>query len=265
MSHEGNLSFLEAKEFGLLFFPRRDPNPRPGVPEVTDHLVEVEPGVQVGCRFYVAGPDCPSLLYFHGNVEIVGDHDWLAPLYTRRGINLFVADYRGYGFSGGEPSFSAMIRDAHPILESFEQVLAQRGYCQEAFVMGRSLGSIPALELAFHYQDQLQGLIVESGSANTFPRLARFVGLRVEEEVLEKMRAISNKAKISSVRIPTLIIHAEQDEIVPLEEGMELYASSGAQNKKLLVIPRAGHNDLMVVGQKTYFETIEGFVKSHGG
>ena len=48
---------------------------------------------------------------------------------------------------------------------------------------------------------------------------------------------------------------------MPLEEGKELYKNSAAKDKRFLIIPNADHNDLLIVGKKQYFETIEEFVK----
>ena len=38
-----------------------------------------------------------------------------------------------------------------------------------------------------------------------------------------------------------------------------------AEDKRLLVIPGAGHNDLMFVGMRQYFEAIRRFVAQNGG
>lgn len=43
----------------------------------------------------------------------------------------------------------------------------------QLYVMGRSLGSAVAIEVALHAREQLTGLIVESGFADTFALLAR--------------------------------------------------------------------------------------------
>jgi fermentation-respiration switch protein FrsA (DUF1100 family) len=72
-----------------------------------------------------------------------------------------------------------------------------------------------------------------------------------------------NKVRSRSISTPTLIIHGERDTGVPLKEGKELYENSAAKDKKLVIIPNADHNDLMIVGKKQYFEAIEEFVGKH--
>jgi fermentation-respiration switch protein FrsA (DUF1100 family) len=61
--------------------------------------------------------------------------------------------------------------------------------------------------------------------------------------------------------MPTLIIHGESDTLVPLKEAEDLYNHLGTQEKELLIIPSASHNDIMFVGFKEYFEAIQRFIK----
>lgn len=129
--------------------------------------------------------------------------------------------------------------------------------------MGRSLGSMPAVELAFNHQDEICGLIIESGTANNFRLLWDYLGLTGEEAVLSEKSLFLNKIKIRQVHKPTLIIHGEYDELISIKEGEELYQNSGAQDKKILIIPRAGHNDIIMVKQSLYFDTIEEFIKAN--
>jgi hypothetical protein len=241
-----------------LFFPRReDPSerrPRNGM----THFIKVADGISIGCRFYPAKENGPTFLYFHGNGEIASDYDYVAPLYQEKGLSLFVADYRGYGASDGSPSCSAMIRDAHPIFRGFLAFVRGRGQKGNLFVMGRSLGSAPAIELAYHYQEDLKGLIVESGFASQRNQIAR-LGLTYLFKDTESLTGFGNDLKISGVRIPTLIIHGEDDEIIPVEEGRTLYALSGAAEKSALFIPGAGHNDLLERNFEQYMKTIASF------
>ena len=95
----------------FIFYPRKDVSKSP--PNSTDCSVPVGEGTSIGCRFYVHSHESPSILLFHGNGEVVSDYDGIAPIYHHTGLNLFVADYRGYGASGGTPTFTNMVSDAH--------------------------------------------------------------------------------------------------------------------------------------------------------
>jgi len=243
-----------------LFFPQKQSMEGFGMPNVVSPLFETAKGVSVGCRFYPVQNDGPNILYFHGNGETCLDYDYVAPLYMQRGINLFVADYRGYGYSGGSPTCSNMINDAHPTFHGFAALLHDKGYTGDLFVMGRSLGSAPALEVAYHYHEKLKGLIVESGFAsarNQFGRLGALHLLKKGEEPI----GFGNDLKIREITIPTLIIHGEDDEIIPCSEGRALYALSGASEKFSLFVPYAGHNDLMMLAKNEYMKAVESFTK----
>ena len=253
------ISFIDRPEIlALIFYPRRSYSSKR---DTRDHFIEVEKGIRIGCRFYSRGLDYPSLLYFHGNGEIVDDYDLSAPFYNEIGINLFVADYRGYGFSDGRPTVSNMLEDSHQVFKEFNRIVEEYGSRKSLFVMGRSLGSISAIEVACHHQNAIQGLIIESGSANTF---RRFFGSSITDRpIWSEESSFLNKVKIRSISKPTLIIHSEYDTLVPLEEGKELFRNAGAKDKRLVIIPDADHNDLMLVGKEQYFKAIEEFVKTH--
>ena len=267
MSHESDLSFLDRPEILEIVFPVVYSS-FPFLAASTDslhnaatHFIEVEEETRIGCGFWSSGKELPTILYFHGNGETVGDHDWLARSYTQIGINLFVADYRGYGLSNGKPTITNMIADSHEILQGFNKVIEEEGYESSLFLMGRSLGSIPAIELAYHYQDHFKGLIIESGSANNFRGLLDYLGVAARERLSGE--EFLNKEKIASVLIPTCIIHGERDQIIQVQEGLELYERSGAGARDILIIQGAGHNDLMISGQEQYFSKIGEFVKKH--
>ena len=269
MSYQMDLSFLDRPEILEVIFPVvYSPFYLPGYfqsssGDVSGYPIEVEEGIKINCGFWVSGNEYPSILYFHGNGETVSSHDWIAPFYSQRGINLFVADYRGYGSSNGKPTISNMISDAHTIFKGFKKIIRKESFRNSLFVMGRSLGSMPAIELAFNYQDEVRGLIVESGTANNFRHLWDYLGVIEREDILSEESSFLNKVKIRQVHKPTLIIHGEYDQIISVKEGKELYQSSGAQDKRILIIPGADHNDVMVVKQSLYFNTIEEFVKAH--
>jgi len=267
MTDETDLSFLDHPGILQTIFPvAYSPFPLPDFLRfrsmaVPVHTVDVENGVRIVCGFWVRGKEWPSILYFHGNGETVDTHQWIAPDYNRRGMNLFVSDYRGYGASEGKPTISNMMADAHVIFESFRGVLQEEGFADSVFVMGRSLGSVPAIEVALHYQDSIRGLIVESGAAHNFRRLWDYLGVSHGAAVGEESPFL-NRVKVRQVHKPTLIMHGEYDEVISVEEGKELYRSSGAEDKRLLIVTGAGHNDIMM-DQDTYFGAVEEFVKAH--
>jgi alpha-beta hydrolase superfamily lysophospholipase len=66
-----------------------------------------------------------------------------------------------------------------------------------------------------------------------------------------------------TAEIPTLIIHGEYDQIIPVREGVELYEASGAADKEIIIIPGADHNNLMLKGHEQYFYAVGDFVRKN--
>lgn len=243
----------------FIFHPREDFSQPPQEPGVQDLLFQITPQVRIGARFYPSGQQAPNLIFFHGNGEIASDYDELARVYAERGLNLLVLDYRGYGRSTGEPTLRNILQDAMDLMDLVSHWLDREGFTSARWVMGRSLGSCPAIYVARHRADLLSGMVVESGFADTLGLLSR-IGLPTGRiEIPQEWRNF-NLEEISYVKIPTLIIHGEWDQIIPLKDGFALYEACGAARKEMVVIPRAGHNDLFWVGMEQYMGAVQGFI-----
>jgi pimeloyl-ACP methyl ester carboxylesterase len=218
-------------------------------------IIPVDPGVVIGGRFYAADTKAPTLLFFHGNGEIAADYEDLGPLYNRQGLNFLPVDYRGYGRSTGEPTVSNMMSDCHVIFAFAQEWLNQKGFSGPLAVMGRSLGSASALELAAAHQDRLAGLIIESGFAYAGP-LLKLLGVNVGALGFIEETGFRNVDKIRHWRKPLLIIHAEFDHIIPFAEGQALYEASHSLEKTFLKVAGANHNDILAVGFAAYLEAV---------
>jgi len=242
----------------FLFYPRRDFPP--GRTDDRDVFFHVADGIRLGGRLHIAHKDSPIVLLFHGNGEIASDYDTIAPLYTRMGVSLLVVDYRGYGKSDETPTASALLDDAMATFHNLHEVLSDRGLDDSRlFVMGRSLGSAAALEIAAHVGDKISGLIIESGFASARGLIERLGG-PLPMQLQGGTDGFDNVRKIQQVNVPTLIIHGEEDQIIPVDNGRTLYESSGAEHKRLVIISDAGHNDLLYWGQDIYFSAIREFI-----
>ncbi|MHC1743574.1 MAG: alpha/beta hydrolase [Syntrophobacteraceae bacterium] len=226
-----------------------------GVP-AEDVLIDVAGGVRIGGRFHAVSKTAPTILFFHGNGEIVSDYDDMGPVYNRMGINFFPVDYRGYGRSSGSPTVRAMMTDCHAIFEYVRRLLAERGYSRHLILMGRSLGSASVLELASSHPEEIDALIVESGFAYAAP-LLRLLGIDPDRIGFKEETGFRNVDKIGRFAAPTLVIHAEHDHIIPYSDGEALYAASRAPDKTLLKIPGADHNDIFLRGMTPYMSAVK--------
>ena len=255
-----------ARASAASFYPRRGWTETPA--GAVDYAVTVDEGVQLSARFFAVGRDNPTVLFFYGNGETVAVYDDIAPRYNELGINFFVADYRGYGASGGAPCFTALLGDARQVLEWLRDTMATLRFNGPLFVMGRSMGRHAAFELAAdeasgkgatgRVAGAIDGVIIESGR----PTLGRFTA-GLPASAAQRLEA-AYRAKVRSIGIPALVIHGQWDETAPLAEAVAMFNGLRSARKHLEIIPGAGHNDLMYVGYRQYFGAIGRFVGRYG-
>ncbi len=248
-----------------LFYPRKALAHQSTDDAVKDGTVRINDEVEIGYRLTIKHSSAPVLLYFHGNGEVASDYDSIAPYYDAAGLSLLVVDYRGYGWSTGTPLTTQLLPDAQIVFDNIGQILRDNGIIPERplFLMGRSLGSAPAIYLAMKNPDKLQGLIIESGYADA-PSLFGRLGIRIPDDLNEDVTLpIGNGDKIKQVTIPTLIIHGEIDTLIPAYHGQTLYDNVGTDQKRLLIIPNAGHNNVSFVDVRRYFDAIKQFIEAY--
>lgn len=226
------MSLLDREDLvGSLFFPRADDRACPS--GARDHAIDV-PGARLHLR--VHGDRGPIVLLFHGNGEIVSDWDGAASSFLARGVRFAVLDYRAYGRSTGTPTMRAVLEDAWTVL-AYAHALAGA----KVIVMGRSLGSAPAWEVAA--ASCVRAVIVDSGftSVDAFARRRGVDPATLEADERARLDPI---AKIARVTAPTLLLHGEEDAVIAHDEAVRALAAIGHAEKSLATIARRGHNDL---------------------
>lgn len=251
-----------------LFYPRKKmPQKHPdGAWHDGTILVDEEERVKLGYRFYIHEKDSPVILFFHGNGEVASDYAGISQDYHGFAeVSLLVVDYRGYGWSTGRPLTSKMLPDAKVVLDKLPKILEAAGIDADVplFVKGRSLGSAPAIYLGLVAPEKFKGMIIDSGYADA-PSLFRRLGIAIPDNIkADDSLPINNDEKIKTIDMPLLVIHGEQDNLIPISHGRTIHANSPTQDKELVVITGAGHNNLLAIDFTAYFNAIAGFVNNH--
>jgi hypothetical protein len=175
-----------------------------------------------------------ALLYFGGNAEDVnGSLSVLAAAFQDRSI--YLMHYRGYGGSTGKPSERALVADA---LSLFDEVRAQH---DDVVVVGASLGSGVAIQLAS--QRPVSRLLLVTPYDSILNIASRqFPYFPVRWMLLDKFESWRYAAAIA---VPTLIIAAERDEVVPRASTEALVAHFKAGVATLKIVAGAGHNSIV--------------------
>jgi alpha-beta hydrolase superfamily lysophospholipase len=245
----------------FIFYPRQDDYRQLDTEGATGYMVPVEEGVDISCRFYFGDAENANLLFFHGNGELASEYEDVGSAFNSIGLNLFVADYRGYGGSGGRPSVTSMIKDAHRIARWFKQFLNDKAYAGSRFIMGRSLGSAPAIELAAAYPSDFRGMVIESGFCDVTDLLGRMG--QVLRQPGRAVPASPGFDRVIKITMPALVIHGQYDSIVPLEEGEKIIRNVASADKKMVIIPEADHNTIFAEGLELYLRELGEFVRRH--
>lgn len=253
----------KSKILELLFSPVRSERTMVAGGSVA-HDIPVAAGVLLGADFYLpAEKDGPNIIFFHGKGELLSDYLDAGRLFAEQGLGFIAIDYRGYGWSGGQPTVTAMLQDSQTVFDYVRQQLANEGRSGHLVVMGRSLGSASALELAAWRHKDLAGVIIESGFANTCSLLSS-LGIDGESLGINEENGFGNLRKIKGFTKPVLIIHGQKDQLVPLSEAAALHAECAAASKELQVIPGAGHHNIRQITGKLYYEVLSRFARGLG-
>lgn len=246
-----------------LFHPRKETGSGPPLKAI-DYDIPVEEGVRIGARFHMADAGDPNILFFHGNGEIVGDYDSVGPVFNEHGLSFLAVDYRGYGRSDGVPTVTSMMRDTHVIFKEVRGWLKAENRTGPLVVMGRSLGSACALDLAASDEGDISGLIIESGFALTVP-LLNCLGVDTQALGITEADGFRNIDKIARFAKPTLTIHGQHDQIIPVMSAELLQVHCAARSKEFHMVPGADHNSVMERAGNIYFEIIKRFTNKIEG
>jgi alpha-beta hydrolase superfamily lysophospholipase len=239
-----------------VFFPRPDFSPPP--PAAHDVMLEVERGVRLHARVHDAPGAVAVVVLFHGNGEVVSDYDVAAPRFARAGAALAVVDFRGYGRSEGEPGLRHLVGDARPALDGLLRHLAQAGDSRRVVVMGRSLGSACAVEVAPAVPQIVAGVVFESGFSD-LTALARRRGVIVERIAEENLVVLCPLRKLARSPTPLLVLHGAEDTLIVPAEGRAAFEASRAEDKRFVLIPGCGHNT--VSHHPLYWEELAAFLR----
>jgi pimeloyl-ACP methyl ester carboxylesterase len=245
----------------VVFYPRKTVIPNDLGADIEILKFPLSNGITIGGFFYKKNDNLPTILLFHGNGEVALDYRFIAPMFHACDVNLAVVDFRGYGFSSGEPFYSSLILDAIPIFSKFKDWMEENDLLESLFVLGRSLGSICAAEIGAHNPPELRGVIFESGFASAYNMMVNL--FRVSSPILtpESLNDYSNHSRVMKFNKSTLIIHGTLDWIIPVSEAQLLYEYLPNDiDKKLILIEGAGHNNILSYKEE-YFSPLSEFIK----
>lgn len=174
-----------------------------------------------------------ALVYFGGNAEDVSySLPDLSAAFPERAV--YLMHYRGYGGSSGRPSEAALVADA---LALFDKIRAEHA---DILVIGRSLGSGVAVQLACRRPVARLVLVTPYDSVEALA-VQQFPFFPVRWLLRDKFESWKYAAQVN---MPTLLIAAEHDEVIPRASTESLLRHFQAGVAELQVVPRTSHNTI---------------------
>lgn len=214
-------------------------------------------------------PPAGIVLAFHGNADLAV---WQIPrareLARRLGWCIVLAEYRGYGGLGGEPSYLGVRDDARAAWRAARQIGREFETPVPRYALfGHSLGSAVATELA---TEIASGMPTMDGEGSVSPTavialvlqspftsardMVRIVSTRPVQLVWKIISRVhyDTRSGLRNTTAPVSIAHGARDWLVPAAMGQELFTGARVPGQ-LLVVDRAGHNDVADVGGESYW------------
>lgn len=206
-----------------------------GLSSVAERALETPDGARVIAWYGAAKPGQPTVLYFHGNAGSLETRNERIRKYMARGLGVFMMTYRGFGGSTGEPSEAANVADGKL---AYDALVASGVPARDVIVYGESLGTSVAVQVAA--AREVAGLVLDAPYTSMVDLAALhhpFIpGRWFMTDRYETARHIKN------VKAPVLILHGEEDTIVPVAMGREIFALASAP-KMIKTFPGAGHDN----------------------
>jgi pimeloyl-ACP methyl ester carboxylesterase len=214
---------LYATQRNYIYFPVPRDTAQPAITLATDA------GDVFASTRELAGPK--ALVYFGGNAEDVSQTvPELAFAFPDRAI--YALHFRGYGGSAGTPSEAALVADG---LALFDRVHADRA---DIVVIGRSLGSGVAVQVAAARPASRLVLVTPYDSLVAVGA-AQFPVFPVRWLMKDPF---DSAARAPGLTVPTTLIVAGRDEVVPMASTRRLQAAFRPGVARWVDLPREGHN-----------------------
>ena len=197
-----------------------------------------------------ANPGKPTLLYLPGNAGHIGFRMPLVRQFLDEGIGVLLVEYRGYGGNKGHPTEQGLYQDGRAALRFLQQ---QRIDAKNLVLFGESIGTGVAVFLAT--ESPFCALILQS----PYTSLAAVARFHYPWIFLKPWDKFDSSTHIKNVKIPLLILHGNQDEIVPYAQGIALFHQA-REPKYIVTLANKGHNNLW---NRHFFNEINRFISAN--
>ena len=238
------------------FYPKKgmQVNPARFDAPIQKIFITTADGVRISAFYLPKKSVKRAVLFLHGNA---GNASWRLPdavALWSLDASVLLIDYRGYGLSKGSPSEKGIYIDG---AAGLDYLIRQKDFpVKKIVIYGRSLGTAVAVQIAQHRK--LAGVILVS-PLSSGRGVAKSQGLGWLAPLIGN--PFDSIDKIGNLCAPLLIFHGDQDRILPISMGRELYERATVE-KAFVRVPGAGHNDLIKKDRRQFYTRIGKFLNT---
>jgi len=198
----------------------------------------------------VSGKSGATVIFAHGNYELIDENFYLAEAYNTMGVSVLMLEFPGYGRSGGKPSKKTL---QEVFCKAYDWLVEQKDVDPHKIIgHGRSVGGGPICALAT--DRELASLILQS----TFAELTRFAHRYLLPGFIVK-DTFDNLSVVRNFRKPLLIFHGRYDNVIPYSNSEDLHENALGSD---FISYNCGHNDFPPDWVK-YWQDIKIFLKKN--
>jgi hypothetical protein len=215
-------------------------------------------GLKLNAWFIKTQTSVATILFLHGNAGNISHRVEIIKMFNEAGFDVFIFDYRGYGRSQGAPTEDGLYTDAH---SAYNYLVNEKNIPPERIVLyGKSIGANVAIELASKLET---GMLISDSAFTSALDMGKKIFPFIPRSLLRLIASVEFDAisKIRDIKIPKLIIHSRDDEIVPFSHGERLFKE--ANPPKEFYPMKGSHNEAIFIYQKEFISRIKGFVKKY--
>jgi uncharacterized protein len=207
-----------------------------GLSGVGEIEINVGDGIMLVAWHAPASEGQPTILYFHGNGANAANRAPKIETMRESGFGVFYLNNRGYGGSSGRPTEANNVTDA---IAAYDHLIGLGVPASSIVAYGESLGSGQAVRLAA--KRTVAAVVLEAPLTSTVDvgRITYF-WLPLSLLITDKY---DNERNIRLVTAPVLILHGEQDAVIPMEMGLRVYRAAN-EPKRIELFPHGNHDDL---------------------
>lgn len=215
-----------------------------GVPRAEVKIVRAADGADI--IVWAAPPTgtAPVILYFMGNAGALPSNGPRLAEFALQGFGIVAMNYRGAGGAPGSPSQAALTADAVAVYDQLDGLWGREITADRIVIYGTSLGSALATQLAA--RREAAALVLET-PFTSICEVAEHRFTVIPACLLMRRDRWETVKVIDKVVAPVLILHGDQDRIVPIELGRQLLAAA-RKPKRMIDYPGGRHNDLRLHG-----------------